>query len=416
MPGGSVVFDGVWKKFRRGELHDSLRDLLPALTGRMLAGAADAQQLHGTEFWAVRDVSFTVDPGEALGIIGPNGAGKSTILKLLTRILRPTRGRCGVTGRVGSMIEIAAGFHPDLTGRENVFLQGAIMGMTREEITGRFDRIVDFSELDDFIDTPVKRYSSGMNARLGFAIAAHLSPDVLIIDEILAVGDLRFQRKAFDRIAEIARQNIPVVIVSHQLDRIAALCTKAILLDAGEVAFRGTPEETVAEYIAGSSEPSGVPTDDAAVRLERLTMREGSSMVRPRERLGVRLDGYVVPGAPRTRTVSFRIRSVQKGQTMFAFNLDAEDIALPASGPFSVDVGITVNLGGGLYSIEASVFDFAERRHLYFGPNVLFQVPIDPGFFGPVNMEHEARLTAGDPDLDPAVGDQSPRDRQAPRT
>jgi len=414
MPRGSVVFDGVWKKFRRGELHDSLRDLLPALTGRMLAGAADAQQLHGSEFWAVRDVSFTVDPGEALGIIGPNGAGKSTILKLLTRILRPTRGRCGVTGRVGSMIEIAAGFHPDLTGRENVFLQGAIMGMTREETTGRFDRIVDFSELEDFIDTPVKRYSSGMNARLGFAIAAHLSPDVLIIDEILAVGDLRFQRKAFDRIAEIARQSIPVVIVSHQLDRIAALCTKAILLDAGEVAFRGTPEEAVAEYIAGSSETSGVPTDDAAVRLERLTLREGSSLVRPRERLRVRLDGYVVPGAPESRTVSFRIRSVQKGQTMFAFNLDAEDIALPKSGPFSVDVGITVNLGGGLYSIEASVFDVAERRHLYFGPNVLFQVPIDPGFFGPVNMEHEARLTAGDPEA--AAGDQSPRDRQAPRT
>ncbi len=416
MPRGRVVFDGVWKKFRRGELHDSLRDLLPALTGRMLRGATDADKLHGSEFWAVKDVSFTVDPGEALGIIGPNGAGKSTILKLLTRILRPTRGSCGVVGRVGSMIEIAAGFHPDLTGRENLFLQGAIMGMTRDEITGRFDRIVAFSELDDFIDTPVKRYSSGMNARLGFAIAAHLSPDVLIIDEILAVGDLRFQRKAFDRIGEIARQEIPVVIVSHQLDRIAALCTKALLLDAGEVAFRGTPEATVAEYIAGSSEASGVPAEDAAVRLERLRLLEGGSMVRPRERLRVRLEGCVVPGAPRTRTVSFRVRSVQKGQTMFAFNLEAEGIALPPSGPFAVEVGVTVNLGGGLYAFEASVFDVGERRHLYYGPNVLFQVPIDPGFFGPVNMEHEVRLTAGDSGLEPATGDQSARERRAPRT
>ena len=145
----------------------------------------------------MQDVSFSVGPGQALGIIGPNGAGKSTILKLLTRILQPTAGRCGIRGRVGALIEIAGGFHQDLTGGENVFLQGSIMGMTRREIAARFDDIVAFSELGDFINTPVKRYSSGMNARLGFAIAAHMSPDVLIVDEVLAVGDFRFQRKAF---------------------------------------------------------------------------------------------------------------------------------------------------------------------------------------------------------------------------
>ncbi|HSM37295.1 MAG TPA: polysaccharide ABC transporter ATP-binding protein [Longimicrobiales bacterium] len=392
MPQGRVVFDRVWKKFRRGELHDSLRDLVPAVTGRLLRGAA-GDELRGSEFWAVRDVSFTVEPGEALGIIGPNGAGKSTILKLLTRILRPTRGRCGVIGRVGSMIEIAAGFHPDLTGRENVFLQGSIMGMTREEITARFEQIVAFSELEDFIDTPVKRYSSGMNARLGFAIAAHLSPDVLIIDEILAVGDLRFQRKAFDRIAEVAAQDIPVVIVSHQLDRIAALCTTAILLDAGRVVHRGTPEECVGAYIAGSGESAGSSGHDEAVRLDRLTMVEGESVVGPRDRIRVRLEGSVTGGRPDSNTISFRIRSVQNGQTMSAFNLEAEDIPLPLEGRFTVDVGFTVNLGGGLYSIETSLFDVAARRHLYFGPTVLFQVPVDPGFFGPVNMQHQVRLT-----------------------
>src|SRR5579862_2960140 len=203
-----IEFDQVWKKFARGELHDSLRDLVPA-TVRRLAGRGPARdELSGEEFWAVRDVSFEVRPGEALGILGPNGAGKSTILKLLTRILVPTRGHCAVAGRAGALIEVAAGFHPDLTGRENVFLQGAIMGMRRGEIAARFDEIVDFAGVEAFIDTPVKRYSSGMNARLGFAIAAHLNPDVLLIDEVLSVGDLAFQEKCQARMKTFLSQGV----------------------------------------------------------------------------------------------------------------------------------------------------------------------------------------------------------------
>ena len=209
---GLIEFQHVWKKFRRGEFHDSLRDMVPALASQLF-GRRSPDALDQREFWAVQDVSFSVRPGEALGIIGPNGAGKSTILKLLTRILRPTQGRCGIRGRVGTLIEIAAGFHQDLTGAENIFLQGCIMGMTRKEIAARFDDIIAFSELAEFIDTPVKRYSSGMNARLGFAIAAHMSPDVLVVDEVLAVGDWRFQKKAFDRIGEMMRRGIPVVVV-----------------------------------------------------------------------------------------------------------------------------------------------------------------------------------------------------------
>src|SRR6185312_4063250 len=193
-----VRFEGVWKKFQRGEVHDSLRDLIPAVARRFVRGKTPPA-LSNREFWAVRDVSFNVGMGQALGIMGPNGAGKSTILKLLTKILRPDRGIREVHGRIGMLIEISAGFHPDLTGRENVFLQGAIMGMKRVDIRRKFDEIVAFSEIEDFIDTPVKRYSSGMNARLGFAIAAHVDPDVLIIDEVLAVGDFRFQDKAFGR-------------------------------------------------------------------------------------------------------------------------------------------------------------------------------------------------------------------------
>src|SRR5262245_43166527 len=195
-----VVFERVWKKFQRGERHDSLRDLVPALARRVLGRRRPAQELEHREFWALRDVSLEVKPGEALGIIGPNGAGKSTALKVLTRILKPTRGVCEVRGRVGALIEVAAGFHPDLTGRENVFLQGVIMGMRRAEIARKLDEIVDFAGLQHTLDTPVKRYSSGMNARLGFAIAAHLEPDVLLVDEVLAVGDMAFQQKCFDRL------------------------------------------------------------------------------------------------------------------------------------------------------------------------------------------------------------------------
>src|SRR5205814_3843662 len=200
----AVVFEGIWKKFRRGERHDSLRDLVPALA-RGLARRRRPLDLAEQEFWAVRDVSFEVGPGEALGIIGPNGAGKSTSLKLLTKILRPTRGQCALRGRVGALIEVAAGFHPDLTGRENVFLQGAIMGMARNEVTRKLDAIIDFSGLHDFVDTPVKRYSSGMNARLGFSIAANLNPDVLVIDEVLAVGDMAFQQRCINRMEEFKR-------------------------------------------------------------------------------------------------------------------------------------------------------------------------------------------------------------------
>ncbi|PYR53741.1 MAG: hypothetical protein DMF95_02820, partial [Acidobacteria bacterium] len=215
----AVMFDGVWKKFRRGERHDSLRDLIPAIA-RGVLGRRRSNDLHDEEFWAVRDVSFEVQPGEALGIIGPNGAGKSTTLKLLTKILKPTQGRCEVRGRAGALIEVAAGFHPDLTGRENVYLQGAIMGMRRAGIAKHFDEIVDFAGVHEFIDTPVKRYSSGMNARLGFAIAVNLDPEVLIIDEVLSVGDMGFQRRCVQRMREFKRNGVSIVFVSHNLQAV----------------------------------------------------------------------------------------------------------------------------------------------------------------------------------------------------
>jgi lipopolysaccharide transport system ATP-binding protein len=266
----AVLFEGVWKKFRRGERHDSLRDLIPALARRPFT--RQGAGLDESEFWAIRDVSLSVDAGEALGIIGPNGAGKSTILKLLTRILRPTRGTCSIKGRAGTLIEIAAGFHPDLTGRENVYLQGAIMGMKQAEIARKFDQIVAFGGVEDFIDTPVKRYSSGMNARLGFAIAAHLDPDVLLIDEVLSVGDASFQDRCVNRMRELVGAGAPLVFISHNLPAVLDLCTRVIVMDHGRIVYQGDPGPAIQHYRLSSASSIDQPSNDSPIRLTTVRM------------------------------------------------------------------------------------------------------------------------------------------------
>src|SRR5262245_56473104 len=213
-----------------------------------LTKRSQPEELAREEFWALRDVSFEIPPGEALGIIGPNGAGKSTVLKVLTRILRPDLGKSVVRGRVGALVEIAAGFHPDLTGRENVYMQGAIMGMRRAEIAAKFDDIVDFAGVSEFIDTPVKRFSSGMNARLGFAVAAHLDPEVLLIDEVLSVGDLTFQEKCYERMQQFVQSGIAVAFVSHNLSAISSLCNRVLVLNHGRVEALAPTHDAITVY------------------------------------------------------------------------------------------------------------------------------------------------------------------------
>jgi lipopolysaccharide transport system ATP-binding protein len=276
---GAIVFDQVWKKFRRGEHHDSLRDLLPSLARRTFRRRPPAGDLPKSEFWALRDVSFEVKPGEALGIVGHNGAGKSTVLKLLTRILKPTRGACEVRGRVGALIEVAAGFHPDLTGRENIYLQGAIVGMTRAEIARKFDQIVEFAGVEPFIDTPVKRFSSGMHARLGFAIAASLDPDVLIIDEVLSVGDAAFQARCATRMRELTARGVPLIFVSHNLPSVLDLCTHAILLGQGREICRGTPAAVVQQYqrAVWTQDDGSMPAAGIRIRGARLLDASGAN-------------------------------------------------------------------------------------------------------------------------------------------
>ncbi|HXQ27936.1 MAG TPA: ABC transporter ATP-binding protein, partial [Gemmatimonadales bacterium] len=248
MADAALELDQVSKKFRKGELYDSLRDLLPALAKRWLRPRSP-EALAPREFWALEDVSFGVKRGEAFGIIGRNGAGKSTILKLLSGIMRPTRGRILVNGRLSALIEVSAGFHPDLTGRENIYLNGTILGMTRAEIRQRFDAIVAFAELEEFLDTPVKRYSSGMFARLGFAVASHVEPDLLIVDEVLSVGDYMFQQKCLTRMDQILGSGATVIFVSHNLRAVATLCTRALFLERGRVAALGPTEDAIKAYL-----------------------------------------------------------------------------------------------------------------------------------------------------------------------
>ena len=251
----AVSMHHVWKQFRKGELHDSLRDLIPAMA-RKVMGKAPLESANKRDFWALQDISFEIPKGEAFGIVGANGAGKSTMLKLISRIMNPTRGTMEINGRLSALIEVSAGFHPDLTGRENIYLNGTILGMTRKEIAGKFDQIVEFSGLSDFIDTPVKRYSSGMYARLGFSVAAHVNPDVLIVDEVLSVGDYVFQKKCVERMKEVIRSGATVLFVSHNLKTIAEFCHRCLLLDRGRVGMIGTPMEVIQSYMHSTSAPA----------------------------------------------------------------------------------------------------------------------------------------------------------------
>jgi len=387
---GAIEFHGVWKKFRYGEIHNRLRDAIPALVARAVGRRRD-DRLWSGQFWALQAVDFQVARGQALGIIGPNGAGKSTILKLITRILRPTRGRCVVRGRVGALIEVAAGFHPDLTGRENVFLQGIIMGMGRRDIERRFDEIVAFSGIDAFIDTPVKRYSSGMQTRLGFSIAAHLDPDVMLIDEALAVGDAAFQVKAFARVLELVQREIPVVVVSHQLDAIATLCTQALLLDRGRVVQMGTPTECIAAYLQSGGRVAGAREGDGAIRSDALHVPH--SVVSSGERFDVLVDcavqghEWVEPEAIRVR-----VRAALSGDALFETGTDQLQISLPNSGEFRLSVGLQMNLQRGTYLLESFAWDRFLNRVSFVGPATSFEVREGAPFDGIVQLNAVGRL------------------------
>lgn len=249
----AVKVDHVSKKFRKGQAsYRTLREDLYDLTGRLFHLRKHSEEADAQHMWALRDVSFEIQPGERVGIIGPNGSGKTTLLRLLSGITRPTTGRLSVNGRLGAIIELMAGFHPELTGRENVYLNGAIMGMSQKEIRGKFDEIVAFADIEPWIDTPIKRYSSGMHVRLGFAIAAHLNPDVLLVDEVLAVGDAAFQKKCLAKMGSGAQEGRTVLFVSHNMLAVQSLCTRTIWLEDGKLMADGPTKEVAAAYLGMS--------------------------------------------------------------------------------------------------------------------------------------------------------------------
>jgi len=253
-------FDQVSKRYRlrRGWHFSSVGEAIGRLRRRVRAGNGTSADF----FWALRDVTFQIQRGESVGLIGSNGAGKSTTLKILSRVTVPTTGKFSAVGKIGALIEVGAGFHFDLTGRENVFLNGAIMGMSRREVDSKFNSIVSFAEIERFIDTPIKYYSSGMAVRLGFAVAAHINPDILLVDEVLAVGDAAFQAKCLNKLAELREQAKTIVLVSHNMTNIIQHCNRVVWLDRGSVRAVGDPETIVEEYLRAVS-PSAPTTRSA---------------------------------------------------------------------------------------------------------------------------------------------------------
>ena len=387
-----VVFDSVWKKFRRGERHDSLRDLIPAVV-RSVMGRTRDDELQQREFWALEDVSFEVPAGEALGIIGPNGAGKSTTLKLLTRILRPTRGRCHVRGRVGALIEVAAGFHPDLTGRENIFLQGAIMGMRRTEIARKLDEIVEFAGVPDFIDTPVKRYSSGMNARLGFSIAAHLDPDVLIIDEVLSVGDSAFQDRCVKRMEEFKRQGVTIVFVSHNLQAVSALCDRAVLLQRA-VRAAGATDDVLRAYVRNQT-VAAPPASAGPVHIVGARLNGDPDGLAPGQPLELEID-CVVERPSRDLVFGVMVHRSTDRLLLYEGHFTNDELGMPqfdAGEAFTLYFDFAANLVRGQYFVECWVLH--GPTHIYWSvlsPAALFSVAETRTTRGIVDLGLTARL------------------------
>jgi homopolymeric O-antigen transport system ATP-binding protein len=402
-----VLFESVWKKFRRGERHDSLRDLVPALVRRGLRGRSP-DQLADQEFWAVHDVSFETHAGQALGIIGPNGAGKSTVLKLLTKILRPTRGRAEVRGRVGALIEVAAGFHPDLTGRENVYLQGAIMHMKRAEIARKFDEIVEFAGLAPFIDTPVKRYSSGMNARLGFSIAAHLEPQVLLIDEVLSVGDMGFQQRCVERMHQFKRQGVAIVFVSHNLQAVADLCERTVYLQSTARAV-GPTLEVIARYVAASDGP-GAPAAKGSVEIvsaELIDSRgQPATAVNPGDALTLRVTYHSHAPAGDLLFGFLAYRSTDR-LLVYDANFGSRELAVPrfaGDERLVVDFHFRAHLTRGQYHLACHVFDTTTQEYTSRAcPVAIFTVRENRTFAGIADLQVAGAINGGRLRGDPAA-------------
>ncbi len=388
----AIVAEGLSKRYRIGKLqsaYGTLRDSAAATARRLWKREHSAP---GRDIWALRDVSFEVPEGQVLGFIGRNGAGKSTLLKILTRITTPTTGNAVIRGRVGSLLEVGTGFHPELTGRENVYLNGSVLGMKRREIVGKFDDIVTFAGVEQFIDTPVKRYSSGMQVRLAFAVAAHLEPEILLVDEVLAVGDAEFQRRCLGRMEDLSDSGRTVLFVSHQMQAVSRLCDRAIWLDKGEIVADGGSSEIVAQYLqAGYGTGSSAFWPDIAaapgkdlVRLRSVRViqdGEETGAVDVRSPVGLEI-GFTVlrdgaPVMPKVKLVN------ERGDVLFnAMDTSSRWHEPTPPGDYVATAWIPANLlNEGVVSVQVAVVSFGTQKlHPHAGMNdaVSFHVQ-DPG-------------------------------------
>jgi lipopolysaccharide transport system ATP-binding protein len=363
------------RQYRHDTLRDQLTDGLKALfrrNGRV--------RLHRETMWALKDVSFEVREGEVVGIIGHNGAGKSTLLKVLSRITEPTSGWAKIRGRVGSLLEVGTGFHPELTGRENTYLNGAILGMKRAEIERKFDEIVAFAEVERFIDTPVKHYSTGMYLRLAFAVAAHLEPEILVVDEVLAVGDAAFQKKSLGKMGDVAKEGRTVLFVSHNMGAIKSLCSRAIFLKAGNVACDGSVDHVVDTYLMTGTEMSttGLVADDTprigtgkakirSVQLAHVSPRQVSQLYfREPLRMTVSLD---VITDIQDAFIEVNISTLDGIYVVFSTSMDGGKPPVHLTrGRYEVDADFDVvllpgrySIGLGIHHIDGTTIDFVQR-------------------------------------------------------
>lgn len=388
----AIRVEGLGKKYylshEAGSSYTALRDVIRDRAMGLFSSSKKTKE----EFWALRDISFEVSKGEAVGIIGRNGAGKSTLLKLLSRITEPSAGRAEINGRVSSLLEVGTGFHPELTGRENIFLNGAILGMRRQEIRAKFDEIVAFSGVEKFLDTPVKRFSTGMYLRLAFAVAAHLEPEVLIVDEVLAVGDAAFQQKCLGKMDEVSRkQGSTVLLVSHNMHFISSLCSQAIWLDGGSIHDSGKAGEVISRYIAGVTGRSASMTwpgekrpGNEFVRLNGVAVTDRAGNTRSNfssdEQIGLKMTYEVIqPG--RTLWLGYNL-SNQYGVEVF----DTHSVSTPLyrqpheKGCYIATSWIPARLlNTGSYLVGAAIFNHQEQLiHCHEREVVSFHVYDDP--------------------------------------
>ncbi|MBC7881208.1 MAG: ABC transporter ATP-binding protein [Anaerolineae bacterium] len=354
-----ISVENISKQYTLG-VAQKQRSLRETLTEGVRGLFQKRETVPESSFWALKDVSFEVAEGDRVGIVGRNGAGKSTLLKLLSRISEPTTGRISLRGRVASLLEVGTGFHPELTGRENIYLNGAVLGMSKAEIARKFDEIVDFSEVERFLDTPVKRYSSGMYVRLAFAVAAHLEPEILVVDEVLAVGDAQFQKKCLGKMEDVSSSGRTVLFVSHQMSSVTTLCNKGIWLVNGQVAMTGDVEEVTSQYMLHGSDRTGEvifdqPTKSNGFVFKRLTLLNGAGEVTSIQdvRRPIRLQiEYASESTQRNLEISFKVNSAM-GEAIFTADRSVSCGKLVEKGSHIAEIEIpALFLVPGTYSID----------------------------------------------------------------